>query len=142
MDRFNSEKSDRNAALKKLPDTKPNHINPYAMKTANPYAMKSGLPLKESAKRNLPTVSSAGAATKRPFHGVASTSNNNPTNDVLQVLDRVKADFIQVKTKADRINGKINANVPEGFSCMMCYNYPVEASHFVLLLLFYTLHLF
>jgi hypothetical protein len=92
----------------------------------NPYATKPSKPLKkESAKRNLPLTSAAGAAKKRPFHGTDSSS----TNDVLRVLDKVKADgFVQQKTKTDRINGKINANVPKSFSCMICYNYPEEVS--------------
>lgn len=94
----------------------------------NPYATKPSKPLKkESAKRNLPLTSAAGAAKKRPFHGADSTSSS--TNDVLRVLDKVKADgFVQQKTKTDRINGKINANVPKSFSCMICYNYPEEVS--------------
>jgi len=134
MDRFNREKIDRIAALKKQPDAKLKHNNPYAAKSANPYAAKSTKPLKESAKRNLPAVSSAGAARKRPFQGTDSTSGS-ATNDVLQVLDRVKADgFVQGKTKSDRINGKINANVPKGFSCMICYNYPEEVRSFSMLL--------
>jgi regulator of telomere elongation helicase 1 len=141
MDRFNRETIDRIAALKKQPDTKPKHINPYASKTANPYAMKSAKPLKESAKRNLPTVSSAGAARKRPFHGVDATSSST-ANDVLQVLDRVKADgFVHGKTKTDRINGKINANVPKGFSCMICYNYPEEARAFLFFCYDFILHI-
>ena len=96
----------------------------------NPYAMK---PLKkESVKRNLP-LTSAGAAKKRPFHGTDSSS----TNDVLRVLDKVKADgFVQQKTKTDRINGKINANVPKSFSCMICYNYPEEVRLYCFTLVF------
>ena len=135
MDSFNRKKNDLLAAAKKQPDTKANHINPYAAKSDNPYAMRSAKPLKESAKRNLPTVSSAGAARKRPFHGADSTSCS-ATNDVLQVLDRVKADgFVQGKTKTDRLNGKINANVPKGFSCMICFNYPEEVRSVLILLL-------
>ena len=89
---------------------------------------------KESAKRNLPLTSAAGAAKKRPFHGADSTSSS--TNDVLRVLDKVKADgFVQQKTKTDRINGKINANVPNSFSCMICYNYPDEVSALCVILL-------
>ncbi len=138
MDRFNREKINRIAALNKQPDAKPKHKphnNPYATKPTNPYATKPAKPLKESAKRNLPTVSSAGAARKRPFQGTNSTSGA-ATNDILQVLDKVKADgFVQGKTKSDRINGKINANVPKGFSCMICYNYPKEVRSFWMFLI-------
>ena len=150
MDRFNREENGRITALKKQPDAKPKAINPYASKSTNPYAVKtanpykarsvnpyttkSAKPLKESVKRNLPSVASAGTARKRPFHG--TDSSNSATNDVLQVLDRVNADgFVQGKTRTDRINGKINANVPKGFSCMICYSYPKEVS--ILLNLFH-----
>lgn len=141
MDRFNREKVNRIAAVNRQPDSKPKHTrplvnNPYATKPTNPYAMKAAKPLKESAKRNLPTVSSAGAARKRPFQGTSSTSGAATNDVILQALDRVKADgFVQGKTKSDRINGKINANVPKGFSCMICYNYPKEVSSFWMLLI-------
>ena len=142
MDRIKRENIDLVEALKRQPDSNPKHNNPYAAKSINPYAMKSAKPLKESAKRNLPTLSSAGAARKRPFKGADSTTSS-AANDVLQVLDRVKADgFVQGKTKSDRINGKIRANVPKGFSCMICYNYPEEVRLFwALLILFVTAHL-
>lgn len=120
---FNREKLERfqreeTSFLKKQPDTKSYPI-------INPYIVKSANPSKESAKRNLPLSSSVGAVRKRPFHGTDSSSS--ATSDVIRALDKVKANgFVQGKTKADRINGKINANVPKGFSCMICYNVPEE----------------
>lgn len=88
-------------------------------KPFNPYRQTA---LKVSAQRNQLCDSHA-AMSKNPLNSVSAVSQN--TNTLLDVVDvclhQVKSKgFVKPLSRLERINGKINARVPKGMTCMLC----------------------
>lgn len=90
----------------------------------NPYHCTA---LKESTQRNQLLVKNGNhhtAMMKNPNNGVngaLQTNLNTPLDIVDECLNQVKSNgYVKPKSKLERINGKIKAQVPEGLTCMVC----------------------
>jgi len=103
-------------------------------KPHNPYRRPA---LKGSTKVNLLSASDGSGRIVKRSKGLrndasavlqASSKDQLDSMDIVdRCLHQVKSDsFVQPKTRLERINGKIKAHVPKGFTCPICSETPKE----------------
>lgn len=115
----NRQKKDRVMDFQKKSDmkVKPKPFNPYHQA------------LKDSAKRNLPVADRTSETSKRVRNNTNTTNTSaaGGMDMIEQCLEQVKSDgYVQPKTKLERINGNIKANVPKGMVCVVCNEKPKQ----------------
>ena len=109
------------------------------LKPSNPYlSNESGRPIfkDSSTKRNLYAASTESVPTTKrvcmpePTDAVKKTITNKSRDglDLVEHLKTVSTEFVHPKSRLDRINGNIKANVPKGVLCTLCQNPPKQVS--------------
>ncbi|KAL7540470.1 hypothetical protein ACHAXR_010584 [Thalassiosira sp. AJA248-18] len=117
----NNQKKNRVINFQKKAESKPKPFNPYRRSA-----------LKDSTKRNLPSMANGIATSKRVCNGASSQSQGNTNNPLesMDIVDRclhqANSDFVRPKTRLEQINSKIKAHVPKGLVCIICSEAPKE----------------
>ena len=104
----NRQKKERVIELEKKSDKAKSITNPYQRQIAS--------------KRNHTQASTVNSQPKRPKQST-SADNGDP---LLGCLSRINSEFVEPKSRQERIDGKIRKNLPKNMSCIICHETPNE----------------